>query len=432
MLLPQVIPGLLRGTEWRRWSISSDNGPHFAQSYIFYALSQLAVPTTLQEVCWSFDCPYHGMCRHHLCTLSPGTMSKWIRAVAYVGKDLCDPEGGCTKRRIDALQLQLDRAFRVGREAFEALCKDVEWSRVAVQRNCGDLDTFVERRTAVWVGTKDLQAKRDAVPKLSSLAGIRSWVYGVRFQPDPYDFAPKLQLSQFLCFCNGCKTFPRTACLFPELSRVRKEFQFKVNRVTSATIKELMGFLSLQQPAVVGVHKSQGRDHIVGVVARHMSWAQGERERCTTTDALLQAVSKKYRAWQASRDQALAAAEQARLQASHEARLKRIAQEAQDQQRLRSELHQQNLNVRDLTGQLEATQIELAKRQSLDLSNSAAAPQAAQAVSAAAIVAHKRKAVADPQPKSEAADVDLKDGGRSRRARPRLDYASMASRGSKP
>ena len=58
----KVIPNLeeLREHSWRVWSISSDNGPHFAQSYIFYALSQIALPSSVTEVRWSFDCPYHG------------------------------------------------------------------------------------------------------------------------------------------------------------------------------------------------------------------------------------------------------------------------------------------------------------------------------------------------------------------------------------
>ena len=73
-LATDVIPHLEGLENWIIWSICSDNGtsdlaqcalsillgPHFAQTYLFYALGKLQLPSTLEEVRYAFDCPYHG------------------------------------------------------------------------------------------------------------------------------------------------------------------------------------------------------------------------------------------------------------------------------------------------------------------------------------------------------------------------------------
>jgi hypothetical protein len=58
--IKEVIPNLPALTNWDTLRISSDNGPHFAQSYMFYALSQADFPESVRVVKYSFDCPYHG------------------------------------------------------------------------------------------------------------------------------------------------------------------------------------------------------------------------------------------------------------------------------------------------------------------------------------------------------------------------------------
>ena len=60
VLVVKVLPYLPGLDTWKWLTISSDNGPHYAQTYVFFALMQLAFPSSVLEVRWAFDCPYHG------------------------------------------------------------------------------------------------------------------------------------------------------------------------------------------------------------------------------------------------------------------------------------------------------------------------------------------------------------------------------------
>jgi hypothetical protein len=61
-LISQVLPVLPQlQNNWTRLIVSSDNGPHFAQQYLFHALAQIQFPDTVTSVWYTFDCPYHGL-----------------------------------------------------------------------------------------------------------------------------------------------------------------------------------------------------------------------------------------------------------------------------------------------------------------------------------------------------------------------------------
>jgi hypothetical protein len=315
-----VIPYLdqLDAGRWKFLTISSDNGPHFAQNYIFHALSQFAFPTSVVEVRWAFDCPYHG---HFIAFIEPHVLLfMQICWVACTGKDLCDPEGGCAKRRLNTIQLKMQKAFDTGRTAFEALKKDPTWTRLNSQRACGRLDTFFEYREAIWVESKLLQQARAKVPpKLSPLPGIRSKVYGLRFAP-----APGLKVvhtARFMCYCAGCKTWPRQACSYPGMSQTTGSHVLRVLPTGKpVTKKELRAFLFVQTPRVVPPH-SRNLQQLLVLVADNLTWTL-ESPRPIDEAELKQAVTKRIRAYLLQRESDLQAAEDGRLQAEHEQRSK--------------------------------------------------------------------------------------------------------------
>ena len=111
----------------------------------------------------------------------------------YHGKDACDPEGGVCKRRLDAMQMQMQKAFDSCLAAFDAMKNDKAWTRTESTRPCtlSPLGLFIESRTAVWVPRDVLEAQRKAVPRLAVLKGIHS-VYGLRWSPAVQTFTPQL------------------------------------------------------------------------------------------------------------------------------------------------------------------------------------------------------------------------------------------------
>jgi len=219
---------------------------------------------------------------------------------------MCDPEGGCAKRRLNVLQMSKGTAFEVARDAFTALCEDRSWSRVDSRRTCGPLGTFVEHRQAVWLEREDLAKARAETPTLSTLDGIKSTVYGVRFQPGP---SPTLECLPFLCYCPGCHAWPRTKCDFAGLCQPLSTHVFQVNRVRGATIAQLKSFLAIMSKSV---KRSGTRAELVVKVANALTW--DAEPRPLDADGLSQAVTKRMAAfivaWQAHRDALAAAAEQ--------------------------------------------------------------------------------------------------------------------------
>ena len=232
--------------------------------------------------------------------------------------------------------MRKNKAFECGRAAFEALRKDVTWSRVGAQRKpgIGLLGTHIEQRVAVWVASEDLQTERADMPTLSALPGIRSSVYGVHFFPGNLT----VHTSRFQCFCSGCKAWPRRQCSFPAFSQAQPH-TFVPNRVKEVTKKQLAGFLSLQQPAVV-LPKSALRAVYVQQAAACVTWANTEEKTAAERSpaSLSQAVSRKVRAVLDDRAQQLQAEEDARLQEEHEARQKLLAAAAAELKLLMDEI----------------------------------------------------------------------------------------------
>jgi len=300
-LAEKVIPKPDRVADsWRRLTIASDNGPHFAQSFSMYALTKIELPSSVCEVRYSFDCPYHG-------------------------KDCCDPEGGCCKRRISTLQMADLKAFQVAKQAFDALAADEQWTRVNVQRpkHTGPLGLFIERRVAVWVSKDDLQKERAAQPKsLSSLVGMRS-AYGVRFAP-VREQNPMVETSRFMCFCEGCNQLPRAACRFPLLTQPVSKTKFKVDRVPAATIAQLKAYIHARASHLpVGGTRPVLVQRVAQVLV--LKGEFGSSPLPTDADDLLQAVTKKLASfiieWQGRCDKE--AAEQTELE--HQARIQAAA-----------------------------------------------------------------------------------------------------------
>lgn len=226
-----------------------------------------------------------------------------------------------------------EAAFEGARQAFHELCVDTKWRRSEAKRDCGRLDTFVELRTAVWVEAGDLAAARADVPKLNSLAGIRSTVYGVRFAPGPN---PTLATYPFLCYCPACHRLSANAdaaaasvssevsemCSFEGLCAPLGKHTFQVNRVRSITKAQLAGYLYLHAPRL---SRSGNKAALVTRVANIMSW--DTEERPSDPDELSQAVSRRLvaftTAWLAERDRAAqeldVAVHEARVEAAESA-----------------------------------------------------------------------------------------------------------------
>lgn len=229
---------------------------------------------------------------------------------------MCDPEGGCTKRRIDQKQMEQKSAFAVGRAAFEALRRDQVWTRWNVQRTGDPLATFIERRHAVWLESKAMEEIRANAPKLSPLSGIRSWVYGVRYVPG----TKKFDLCRFMCFCLGCKAWPRTTCSFAGLSAVVKTHVFRVNHSKLATKAQIGGFLSLQVPPVP-YRPTLKLLALMQLAVPAFTWTSEDREKMAESEEeYKQTVSRRILLWLAERQKREAEKEQVRRDKEHQER----------------------------------------------------------------------------------------------------------------
>ena len=226
----------------------------------------------------------------------------------YVGKDICDPEGGCCKRAIDTLQMRQGKAYELARLAYEAICNDAKWTRNDVERPNVGLGTYVERRQAIWINTKDLQAARARMPtSLSRLPRLQS-AYGVRFEPG---LRPSIQLSQFMCHCRGCHDSPRSVCKFAKMCMPRATHIFRVDHVREATKKVLKAYLLLKAPTMP---RGGNRPVLVTRVADCMTWDDGEREALDAA-MLSQEVSKRLITFFTERQAQLEAKERAQDEA---------------------------------------------------------------------------------------------------------------------
>ena len=203
-----------------------------------------------------------------------------------LGKDLCDPEGGVCKRCINGHQMSMGKAFANAQAAYQVLREDTEWTKLGQKPSKRKpLSTFVEKREAIWVSTTDLVKLRSSVPSISVLTGIRTTVYGVTFQPGP---SPLLSTRSLLCLCPACCGHGEsTHCSFPHMTRHIRSHRFQVNRVKSATVKELQGYLMLQgfEPATF---QQLRKPQLVVRVADQLNLT----DRSTSADELLQLVTK--------------------------------------------------------------------------------------------------------------------------------------------
>ena len=230
-----------------------------------YELWKLDLPSSVTRVWYGFDCPYHG-------------------------KDCCDPEGGVCKRRLDALQMKMQRAFESCRAAFAAMQRSSEWTLItaARPRTTSPLGVFIERRSAVWVEHEQIEQLRAAAPRLRPLRGIRGSVYGLRWVPG----VNQIFLSRFLCLCVGCHT-SATPCAFPKLCQWR-QYSFHLlparSDIKVLTVKQLKAFLAIHAPHLPQTGRKPA---LVTRVATLLTWGDGEREACTDSVKLTVAVTKK-------------------------------------------------------------------------------------------------------------------------------------------
>ena len=232
-----------------------------------HALWSMSLPASVKVVRYGFDCPYHG-------------------------KDCCDPEGGVCKRYLDALQMKMQRAFDSCIAAFHEMNNHPHWKKEGATRpkTTSRLGLFIESRYAVWVDPEKLRMFRHNILRLAPLPGIKSSIYGLVWTPG----AKIISAFPLLCLCPGCLSLitPRPPCLYPKLV-TPTEHSFRVQQAKGfkpVTLPRLKAFLAVKAPRV---SRSGGKPQLLLAAANVLTWAQGEREACTTDVSLLKAVTDK-------------------------------------------------------------------------------------------------------------------------------------------
>ena len=227
---------------------------------------------------------------------------------------------GVCKRKLDALQMELGMAFASQYAAFEALAKDVGWTRVAARRpaSTSALGLFIEARSAVWIPRSNLETARAQVPRLAPLKGIHA-TFGLRWTPGQ----AAVTTARFLCLCAACVVPDGggQTCRFPGLTQ-QSDHTFRVlpprTGVKVITIARLKAFLAIRGPALP---RSGRRAVLIARAAGLLTWDDGEREACVTDDALALAVTNKVTEFEA-------ACERAQTEAEARAREAQAQQEA--------------------------------------------------------------------------------------------------------
>jgi len=272
-----------------------------------HALWKLQLPSSVKTVRYGFDCPYHG-------------------------KDCCDPEGGVCKRRLDAMQMHMQKAFDSCRDAFLAMQKDSKWTKTGSRRplTTSPLGLFIEHRAAVWVEHSILATVRAEVPRLAPLPGIKSSIYGLRWSPH----STSIRTSRYICLCASCVQLgaPRPLCLYPGMSHERV-VSFRIlnpKGYKTITIKRMQAFLSIRAPTTA---RSGSKAVLVGRIVPLLAWDAGERE-ALGSDArkLLDAVTAKIVQFETLQQSVREQAEAAALEAGRQMKqAELLVQQAREQ-----------------------------------------------------------------------------------------------------
>ena len=156
---------------------------------------------------------------------------------------------GVCKRKLDAFQMKMQKAFASCLAAFEKISKDSGWQRLESQRpaSLSPLGLFIERREAVWIERSALATVRENLPRLAVLKGVHS-TYGFSWTPG----APDVAMSRFLCHCAECvDPDSRRVCRYAAMTRATNR-RFRVlpprSDIKLITVPRLKAFLAIKAP----------------------------------------------------------------------------------------------------------------------------------------------------------------------------------------